>query len=184
MSFDLHSVRPDLEALARLFHESTAALGEFHEVAVGQMPETYRRLLAHTHHMTVTTEQFHGSPVDVRVLAKRSTAEHYAREILLTRQTDHVVVQYGIMRIHWTYVTPEVRREIESEQQPLGRILIQHDILRSVQLYNLWQVATGPVLDRAFGLAAPSITYGRTALIEFDNDPAIELVEIVAPVIE
>ena len=36
-----------------------------------QMPEPYRSLLVHTHHMTVTVERHYGGPVDVQVLRLR-----------------------------------------------------------------------------------------------------------------
>ena len=59
-------------------------------------------------HMTVTVEEFHHSPVDV-VLAKKTVLPHYARKILLSRQTDGRVVQFGIVRLNFSYLAPEVQ---------------------------------------------------------------------------
>jgi chorismate-pyruvate lyase len=173
---------PDLHALAALFYSSLADLGQFVEVTAEAMPQVYRRLLAHDAHMTVTVEDYHQDSVDVRVLDKVVTPGHYARKILLTRHRDQSVVLYGIMRVHWAWLSPEVRAEIEQEQTPLGRILINHDVLRLIRLSALWRVTPGSELERLMGLAAPVPTYGRTAVIECDNDPAIELLEIVTPV--
>src|SRR2546423_11785095 len=137
---DFETVSPDLDTLIRLFHASRAALGDFAPIEAGDMPAVYRSLLAHEHHMTVTVEAHYGCPVDVRVLARHVTPTHYAREIVLTRHSDGRAVQYGVMRIHLASLSPEVRDEIRSEQTPLGRILIQHDVLRQIRLFDLWRV--------------------------------------------
>ncbi len=174
-----HRVVPDVEVLARLFHPSVDVLGSFDEVDAGDMPQPYRRLLAHQHHMTVTVEAHHGSPVDVQVLQRRATATHYAREILLRRQSDGAVVQYGIMRVNLGYLDGAVRREIERESAPLGRILIEHDVLRSIHLFSLWRIEPGEVLRRHLAARPGRSVYGRTALISCNGEPAIELLEIV-----
>jgi hypothetical protein len=174
--------QPELDTLIGLFFGSREPLGQFDEVAAEALPPVYRRLLAHEHHMTVTVEDFHGSPVDVRVLEKRVTATHYARMILLVRHSDGGVVQFGIMRVNLGCLSAAVQREIESESAPLGRILIRHDVLRTIHVDKLWRVAPGPRLAGWFGLAEPRETYGRTALIRTDGEPGVELLEIVAPV--
>jgi chorismate-pyruvate lyase len=173
---------PDLQALTALFYRSLSDLGDFAEVTPEAMPDVYRRLLAHDAHMTVTVEEYHQDSVDVRVLDKVVTPGHYARKILLTRHRDRQVVQYGIMRVHWAWLSPEVRAEIEREQIPLGRILINHDVLRRIRLAALWSVTPAAELQRLMELDAPRVTYGRTAIIECDREPAIELLEIVTPV--
>jgi hypothetical protein len=75
-----------------------------------------------------------------------------------------------------------VRLRIEAEDTPLGRVLIENNVLRRVRLASLWRVRAGAELARLFDLAAGAVTYGRTALIECNNEPAVELLEIVAPV--
>ena len=86
------------------------------------------------------------------------------------------------MRLDFQAVSPEVRREIESQSTPLGRILIQHNVLREVHLTKLWKVTSGEDLRRLFNLSSGQITYGRTAVIHFGGEPAVELLEIVTPV--
>lgn len=173
---------PDLQTLTGLFYASRESLGEFSELGVADVPQPYRRLLAHNDHMTVAVEDFHAGPVDVRVLQRQMTSTHYAREILLARQADGDVVQYGIMRVDFAYLPQEVQEKIRNEQTPLGRILIEHNVLRRVQLFSLRRVELGEVLRRHFNRPDGGTTYGRTALIECNETPAIELLEIVAPV--
>src|SRR4051812_39190777 len=76
------------------------------------LPEPYRRLLVHNHHMTVTVEEFYGSLVDVRVLERIHDGDTYARKILLTLQSDGRVVQSGIVRIRLGYCSDAVRAAI------------------------------------------------------------------------
>ena len=179
---------PYLPDLVGLFYERPGDLGTFEQIQSAGIPQPYRRLLAHNKHMTETVEQFHGSKVDVQVLATRRDNGFYSRKILLTRQSDGQVVQFGIPRLNMAYLDEEVRREIESETKPLGRVLIEHNVLREVQFAGLWRIEPGPDLCRMFGLAAqPAVkntvqtVYGRTALIYCNGEPAIELLEIVTP---
>jgi chorismate-pyruvate lyase len=132
--------------------------------------------------MTVSLEQHYGCRVDVEVLTSQQTGDYYSRKIILHRQTDARVVLFGIPRINLTLVDDQVRREILDQQAPLGRVLIEHNVLREVQLASLYRVTPGPELRRVFGLAAAETTYGRTAFIYCDGYPAVELLEIVSPI--
>ena len=170
----------ELEPLLRLFFDTDSALGAFTETTVDQVPEPSRSLLAHDHHMTVTLEEHHDCPVNVKVLATRTDGGRYSRKILLTRQSDGVVVQYGIVRLDMTVLASEVRKEIEAKETPLGRILIAHDVLREVKMFNLFKIQCGEELAKSLGLESGQICFGRTALIYCDGNPAIELLEIVS----
>lgn len=132
--------------------------------------------------MTVAVEEFHHSPVSVQVLERKTDGQRYSRRILLQRQSDRRVVQFGIVRLNFEFVLPTVCREIESELIPVGRVLIQHNVLREIELVSLWQVSPGPDLCRLFNIRPNNITYGRTALIHLNGQPTVELLEIVAPV--
>lgn len=176
--------RPDLETLIALFYDDADALGQMERVEASEMPAAYRRLLAHDSHMTVTVERFHNSPVNVRVLDERIEGSHYARKILLARAGDGQVVQFGLMRVNFAYVDDAVEREIRSRGTPLGRVLIEHNVLRRVRLSSLWRVQPGTELAELFDVTDGAETYGRTAMIEVGGDPAVELLEIVIPVLE
>ncbi len=173
---------PVLDALVELFYESPGQFADLEEFAPADVPEPYDGLLVHDQHMTVTVERFHGSPVDVKVLDVHKSRTHYSRKILLKRQSDGKVVQFGLVRLCLDFLEPEVRQEIESQVTPLGRVLIQHNVLREVQLISLYKVVPGEELRNLFGLDSSDATFGRTALIYCNGVPAVELLEIVAPV--
>ena len=171
----------ELYELIALFYGNSQQLGEFTERTPTQCANEYRKILAHEAHMTVTVEQRHGCEVDVEVLQTDRSASHYLRKILLRRKSDGRVVQFGIVRLALDALEPAVRDEIMAQRLPLGRVLIQHNVMRHVQLNALWQVHCGDELANLFGVEPGHVTYGRTALIYCNGEPAVELLEIVAP---
>ncbi len=171
----------DIHELIQLFYDDSSVLGEFCEVDSGQLPDEYQRLLVHHEHMTVAMEAYHESLVDVDVLQLNKTDTHYARQIVLRRQSDGEIVQFGIMRVALGCLSDPIRAEIELQQRPLGRILVRHNVLRTVHLCQLFRVIPHAELCRLFRIDQPLPTYGRTAGIELNGQPAIEVLEIPAP---
>lgn len=169
----------DLHELVSLFFPRTEDLGSFTEREPTSLPPAYQQLLAHNAHMTVTVESFHKSLVDVHVHRTDINDTRYAREITLSRQSDGRVVQYGIVRLNHEYLDPEVWQEIASQKIPLGRVLIQHNVLREVVLEKLWHVEAAEPLAGHLAVHAGDTVFGRTAMIFCNKEPAIELLEIV-----
>ena len=170
---------PDIHNLFQLFPPAPY-LRDFDIISADQMPQPYHDLLVHEHHMTVTVEQHHGSLVDVKVLERRHDGDSYARKILLALKSDGRIVMFGLVRIWLNYCSPEVRTEIVAEKTPLGRILIEHNVLRRIEPTDYLKVTPAAEMMGWFGLPAPTPAYGRLALIHCDGQPAIELLEIVA----
>ncbi|MDC0935692.1 hypothetical protein OAS39_05355 [Pirellulales bacterium] len=167
--------------LIELFYSSTGALAKFEPVETEDLPEAFQSLLAHQDHMTVTIEAWHNSMVNVRVLSEHRDGDFYSRQILLIRQRDDAVVQFGIMRIDLAGLPDIVRMEIESRALPLGRIMIRRHLMRDVELEQLWRVTPSDMLVKLFGgqESTGEALYGRTARILVDGSPAVELLEIV-----
>lgn len=170
-----------LHSLVEIFFDLPSELARFEPVMAEDMPQAHRELLAHNEHMTVTLEAWHDSPVDLRVLETKLTSSYYARSILLLKTSDASVVQFGIVRLRLDFFQEDVRQKIESRRTPLGRILIQHNVMRQVELVSLWRVLPAASLSKLFASNRGDPTFGRTAIIHCDSEPAIELLEIVAP---
>ena len=170
----------ELEELIQLFYDDPNQLGRFHDATSDDVPEPANQLLAHNHHMTVTVERFHDCHVDVNILESTTDGDRYSRKIILTRQSDGVVVMFGIVRLDMSVLSPEVRTEIEAKETPLGRILIKHDVWRVVKLLNLFKIEAGDDLIASMKKTGNDVFFGRTALIYCDGSPAIELLEIVS----
>ena len=194
----MSSTAVPLDQLIGLFYADSEPLGSFQQVWCNasqpaspggehsalfdiDVPDPYRQLLAHQNHMTITLESFHGSSVSVEVLETRQQRDRYCRKILLRRTSDHRVVQFGIVRLDLSRLAAQPRTEIVSQKTPLGRVLIEHNVMRSVELACVWRLTCGSELRRYFGCETGTSTYGRTALIYFEDQPALELLEIMAP---
>lgn len=187
----------DLNSLLREFYDDFAELASF-ELA-SEIPEPFDTLLNHQSHMTVTVEHYHGEPVDVAVHRRRNrfasgdvvqavdvanpeeldATVAYTREITLVTHDTQQVVQHGIVRLDPSALSRSVWHQIASGEIPLGRVLIENNVLRQVQLCRLWRVTAGPSLAKHLKLQVGDVVYGRTALIRCDHKPAIELLEIV-----
>lgn len=171
----------ELQRMLDLFPSSPPLLASAEHVASATTPQPYRQMLVHEHHMTVTMEQYHGCPVDVVVLQRNLSGDVYSREIILTRSSDDVPVQFGIVRFNLEYVTRAVRDEIVSESTPLGRVLINHNVLRHIDLAAILRIQAGPRLAELLRIREGAATYGRLATIFCNNRPAVDLLEISSP---
>jgi hypothetical protein len=179
----LLSTAPTFDHLYRLFPDSPDRPDAV-EVSAGELPEPYYKLLVHTHHMTVTVEEFYGSPVDVRVLNCRRSGNEYSRKILLTlKNNPQQVVQFGLVRINLGVCPEPVRNAIVEGQTPLGRVLIQNDMLRRIEPVAFLRVALSAKMADWFGVAPGTATYGRLGVIYTGDRPAVEVLEILAPVV-
>ena len=147
-----------------------------------EIPHPDDQLLVHHEHMTVALQRFHESPVDVHVQDEHldTAGELYTRKIFLTpRGAPQTPVEWGIVRLDFRYMDDAVRDEILRKQLPLGAILIKHDVHRRIKpRYFLRFPPGGPVL-RLFGANESRPVYGRLGTIYCDEEPAIELLEIV-----
>ena len=156
--------------------DSTAAL-----VHATALPDPYRGLLAHTEHMTVTVEAYYRAPVDVRVLQADLLGDFYHRRIVLVPEGTNHIVQYGLVRINLACCSVSVRDAILAQKTPLGRILIEHNVLRRVEPTSFLRIDPGPTLMKAMALVEPVPLYGRTGVIFFNDRPAVAVLEILAP---
>jgi chorismate-pyruvate lyase len=144
-------------------------------------PEPYKQMLVHDQHMTVTMEKYHDCTVDVKIIDRCSEGDVYCRKILLLKTGTDQVVQFGLVRFHFEYVTSQVRDEILAGEIPLGRVLINHNVLRHIDLGAILRVTPGEGLCGYFGMSPGEVTYGRMATIFCNHQPAVDLLEISAP---
>ena len=100
---------------------------------------------------------------------------------VLTRQTDQRPLQLGIVRLKRHLLDAKVCEDIESERIPLGRVLINRQAMRDVQLWEPYRVTCGPELAQTFVASIGQTAYGRTAMIRCHGEPAVEVLEIISP---
>ena len=175
------STHPSFEQLFALLPDAgdrpTATI-----VAAESVPQPYRKLLVHHEHMTVTVEDYFGGSVDVRVLACRREGNEYSRKILLALHEGGRVVQFGLVRIDLGVCPDAVRDAIIEGKTPLGRVLIQHDMLRRIEPTDYLRVKLSANMAEWFGATAGETTFGRLGVIYTGDRPAVEVLEILAPI--
>jgi hypothetical protein len=169
---------PDLVSLFAEFPPADD-VPDFELMAPDAVPAPFDALLVHEHHMTVTVEAHHGELVDVHVLARNHNEPYYSRKIILTAQQSGQGVLFGIVRINLDFCAPAVREAILSEGTPLGRVLIEHNVLRRIEPTAYFRVDPGPKQLAWFNREGSRPMYGRLGIIHCDGQPAVELLEIV-----
>ena len=175
------TIDPSKELRLMLAFFGEAQLPKSHPIAAAAIPQPDRDLLVHDNHMTVTLERHHGTPVAVRPYQVHRQGEVYARKLDLTVEPGRRVVMTGIMMFNFSFCDERVRDLILEQKVPLGRILIEHEILRSISATSFLKIEAADPLVARFGLTDPRPAYGRLATIFCDGRPAVDLLEIVRP---
>ena len=175
---DVGGAQAALRDLCHPFH-SGDFLPECVVVHPNAIPYPADKLLVHHEHMTVVLEKHHGQRMDVHVLEEHLIGDYYTRKISLTPKGSDRVVQWALVRLDFRYMPQPVRDEILDKQAPLGEILIKHNVHRRVKpRYFLRFPEDGQVLQ-FFSAHEPAPAWGRIGTIFCDNEPCIELLEIV-----
>ena len=177
----MHEVDPSKELRLLLAFFGESRLPRCCEVEPEDIPQPYRRLLDHNGHMTVTLEEHHESPVAVEPYLVHRQGDIYGRLLDLRAKKTDLVVMTGILLFNLSICGREVRDLIVGEQVPLGRILIEHKILRRITSETFLRVDADDPLTKRFGLREPVAAYGRLATIFYEGRPAVDLLEIVRP---
>ena len=201
------SPREKLASLLALFPDGPFREDDFELIEPQDMPAVYRNLLEHHHHMTVTLETRHGGALLLHVLESRQRDDEYSRLLRLSVGASEAnvandanltsavasgrdpeararrIVLAGIMNIRLRHCGDSVRSHITRGDRPLGRILIENEVLRWIETEAYLRVSLrSAALRDLFGASeSQPVTFGRIATIHCNNEPAVELLEIVAP---
>ena len=151
-------------------------------VPADAVPPPYRELLVHTQHMTVTVEAYFNDAVDVEVHEVAQSGRQYARKITLRLRHGKKVVQFGVVAVNLDALAPAVAAGIVAGETPLGRVLIEHGVLRVVEPVQFFRAELPADLAAAMGVPAGSVTYGRLGVITADGYEAVRVAEILTPI--
>lgn len=174
--------KPDVRELLGLFPNPDFRPESAEIVKPEDIPEPYRSLLVHEHHMTVTLERHHQSEIHLVVRDRKWQGSVYCRRLLLTAGEQGKVVLVGAIRFHMSRCTQAVQKDVREENIPLGKILMEHCSLRTIRPYAYLRVRLEDGLRRLFAPASEArYTYGRTAVITCQLQPVVELLEVVCP---
>ena len=181
----IETAGPWLTSVLGQFPDDRIEAGQVEVLEGAALTGAYSGLLDHTHHMTVTLEERYGAPVHLEVLEVDHSGDSYSRKLILRAGEGGPVVLAGIMRFRLECVDQEVREEILEARTPLGRILIEHQVLRKIETIAFLRFplrnSFGKLLDAT---GKEPFTYGRLAIIFCDGEPAVELLELIPPGIQ
>lgn len=161
------------------FFDGIDFLHDCPRIEAEELPEAARRLLVHRDHMTTVLQVAYGKPVKLEVIDEIREPGVYSRKILLRLVPVQTIAEFGIVRIDVRYLPPAVEREILSHAAPLGDVLIRADLLRRVS--PRWFFAFPATTPIAAILARPETSvFGRVGTIYCNDEPAIDLLEVIA----
>ena len=143
------------------------------------IPNPSDELLVHHQHMTVVLQRHHGDLMRVHVLEEKLEGDRYTRKICLTPQGSDKVVEWGIARLDLRFMPEAVKREILAKQTPLGAILINHKVHRRIKPRYFLRLPESSAVAALFGANNAEPLYGRLGTIYCDDEPCIEVLEIV-----
>ncbi|HEY2589752.1 MAG TPA: hypothetical protein VGI81_28670 [Tepidisphaeraceae bacterium] len=159
------------------------AHGPFHPDCTAVQPEGIPfpedDLLVHHDHMTIVLQRHHGSPVKVHVLEEHLDGDLYTRKICLTPAGSDKLVEWGIVRLNFRYMPEAVKQEILGKQMPLGAILVKHNVHRRIKPRYFLRLPEASAVAALFGANNAEPLYGRLGTIYCDDEPCIEVLEIV-----
>ncbi len=204
---DYHNVDEALADLCGDFLPSCGPVSRCVAVEPADLPTPVAELLVHHDHMTTRLEEHHGQRVELRVLREQREGDLYRRTIVLCGTESGEVVEFGVVRIDLAFTPPNVRREILDGRAPLGDILIRHDVLRRIEprwflrfpadcslISTATLLRTAKFSERAAEVGSPPQDsrppqdnrppqeFGRVGTIYCNEQPAIELLEVVTRV--
>lgn len=181
----IETAGPWLTSVLGQFPDDRIEAGQVEVLEGAALTGAYSGLLDHTHHMTVTLEERYGAPVHLEVLEVDQSGDSYSRKLILRAGEGGPVVLAGIMRFRLECVDQEVREEILEARTPLGRILIEHQVLRKIETIAFLRFPLGNSFGKLLDATGKeSFTYGRLAIIFCDEEPAVELLELIPPGIQ
>lgn len=175
----IYEPKKELRLLLAFFGDSK--LPHCEPILPEEIPDPYRQLLVHHNHMTVTLEQHHNDKVRVVPYQVHRQGDLYARKLDLITENGNKIVMTGLMLFNFAFCSDTVRDLIIEQKTPLGRILIEHNIMRRVSAGTYLRFEADDDLVARFRLEEPRPAYGRLATIFYDEQPAVDLLEIVSP---
>jgi chorismate-pyruvate lyase len=147
-----------------------------------EVSEPSRGLLHHNKHMTLTLEQHYGCKLDLEVFESSREGDELTRHIALTDKQRNLRVQYATARVNLSALAEPVCADIVGEREPIGHVLVKHNVQRSVTCESLVLVQRCPLVAERLGLPVDTPLYGRQAFITCDGVRAIDVLEILRPV--
>lgn len=162
----------------------------FHFLSKSELPQPYRKLLAHDRDMTSTLKKFHeAESIRVEALETVSEGALYHRLVTLWVPDNNTPpaldpslekpVEFGAIRIHLNRFPDQAQDWILQESRPLGRILHDANVAYISRPEKFFQTKTDDWIGQALRMPPSTTVYGRCNVLWDGNEPEHPLAEIV-----
>ncbi len=172
--------RAAVQPLDEFYLRQGRPLPAFRVITGDEMPEPYRSLLVHERDMTRTLEQFHGSPIHLRVLSSYRAGDAYWRESVLELDGSGRPVEFGAIKIQLAALPEECRRLILAEHLPFGGILNDAGVRYTSRPSAFLRFEADDFIAESFGRPRGGGFYGRQNTLRSEaGDTLAEIIEIL-----
>jgi len=176
------AVLPFAYPLDEFYALAKRPLPEIEQIGSDDLPEPYRKLLAHQHDMTPTLEKFHDERIYLNVISRQTRGDFYFREVILLTQRTRTPVEFGAIKINLGLFPAGARRLILEEQEPLGTILGEFKISHTSRPKAFLRIEADAFIKGALQLRGKQELFGRrNTLYDPHHFPLAEIVEILPP---
>lgn len=155
---------------------------EFKEIEPQELPEPYRKLLAHQGDMTSRLENAYRSSIRVNRLRSSNDGKNYFREVILeTSDSSPRAVEYGAIEIQLSHLPDAAKEVVIAGEKPLGGILNEARIPYACELRGFFKIIPDESIVEAFALKTPVELFGRSNSIKTLSGGTIALIVEVLP---
>lgn len=173
---------PWLGVLGRFYQRLGRPLPEARRIGAEEMPDPYRRLLAHNRDMTATLENFVGCSIGLKVQARYQEGRLYLREVVLHETRRFRPVEYGVIAIYLDRFSPSAQGRILAEEHPFGRILQLEGVAYVGWPQAYFQINADSRIAELLEANYFDVSYGRrNVLLDERRRLLAEVIEILPP---
>jgi chorismate-pyruvate lyase len=169
-----------LHPLSAFYAEAGRPLPEVETITEDALPAHARDLLVHDEGMTRRLERRLGTPIGLRVLARRHDETRYARQVALTGTGSAEPVAFAAVLVHLPLLPAGVRAGLLEERVPLGYVLDAAAVPIVRVRAALFRLRPDALVAAALPVARGCCYGRRSALHDGEARAVAELVEIVA----
>jgi hypothetical protein len=129
--------------------------------------------------MTMTLEQYFGGRISLRVLSTFFRKAWYFRRVLLVQEYSGRPVEMGAIRMELDVFSRRVRKQILSNEIPLGRLLRDARLDFKSQAKVFLAITPNSEMMGVFWMREPRTLYGRQTEVLYRGQHVGDIVEVL-----